>query len=539
MAFQLIARVSYSEITINGPRYDTLVRDKDLLADVLPPPAFVIESFLTAHELADAEDKGEQTRLVKQLDQLEKDFNARMAHWRVALPPGSPQLVSLEAASEPALKIYEVIRREMIPLVQEGKFDEARVVNDQKVLLLYRQHREIINDVVQAAQAAAAETERAAAAAVSRTEKVTLAVGGATVAAVIALAWVIGRSITGPVRRVADRMADIAEGEGDLTQRVENLDDKSEIGRLAECFNGFARTVHDVIREVREMSGGVCSGTERIAAATEETSRSMQLQTQTVQQIVGAVEELSRFADEVAQQSTSASETASQAGRVAEEGGGIVEKTIESIRSIEEVVSAGAERVTSLGSRSDQIGQIIEVINDIADQTNLLALNAAIEAARAGEHGRGFAVVADEVRKLAERTTHATKEVADAIRQIQSETKDAVARMNEGTERVREGVRFAGDASAGLTRIVDSVRRTSQAISEIVGRVKRQAELGSQIREQISSVSASADEVARANASTSEAAAELNSRGQALARKVEQFMVDRRGKNQDRTPARP
>jgi methyl-accepting chemotaxis protein len=170
----------------------------------------------------------------------------------------------------------------------------------------------------------------------------------------------------------------------------------------------------------------------------------------------------------VLQQSRDALAAAENSGTKAQRGGEVVGQTITEMRAIAEQVDASARSISELGKKSEEIGRIIGVINDIADQTNLLALNAAIEAARAGEHGRGFAVVADEVRKLAERTTHATKEVAQSIRDIQDRTGEAVSTIQQSSGRVGKGVELASEAGSSLHEIVggsDSLRSMVQTIA--------------------------------------------------------------------------
>ncbi len=211
-------------------------------------------------------------------------------------------------------------------------------------------------------------------------------------------------TLTKPINSVVALFKDIATG--DLSKRMD-VDRNDEIGQLGQWTNKFLDAMRDMMTDVKSASTEVASAATEIAAASEEMASSMV---------------------QVADQSEKASSQAASSGQVAEKGGAVVSDTIKDMRSISEAVSAGAASVSELGKRGEQIGQIIAVINDIADQTNLLALNAAIEAARAGEHGRGFAVVADEVSKLADRTTKATDEIAVSIRAIQTETGQAVQR---------------------------------------------------------------------------------------------------------------
>ena len=203
-------------------------------------------------------------------------------------------------------------------------------------------------------------------------------------------------------------------------------------------------------------------------------------------------------------------------GRTAEEGGGVVEQTVTGMNAISEAVSASADSVRELGARGEQIGQVIEVINDIADQTNLLALNAAIEAARAGEHGRGFAVVADEVRKLADRTTKATEEVADSIRAIQNETENAVERMQSGTEQVAKGVELAGQAGAALREIVGGTRDVSSLVQSIAAGAEQQSSASEEVSRNADAIKAVTQQATEGANQSAAASAQLSSKAESL-----------------------
>ncbi len=355
-----------------------------------------------------------------------------------------------------------------------------------------------------------------------------LVIGGLGTFAVIAATLLVSGMISGSVRRIADRLAAIAEGTGTLESRVITSDEKSELDKIAQAFNGFSKTILTAMMQVMRLIGAMRNGSEQIAAATEQSSRSMDRQAQSVQQMAVMLEQIVESNSAVSTQADAAASAVQQARTFAEQGNDIVGRTIDRMHLIDRAVSDGSASVASLGERSEQIGRIISVINDIADQTNLLALNAAIEAARAGEHGRGFAVVADEVRKLAERTTTATKEVADSIRQIQAETKTAVEKMTTGTEQVKEGVQMAASASDGLRQIVQTVNDTAQAISSINASAQQQASLSGDIKQQISAITASTAEAQTASSSTAQSVSDLARQARELADLLSNFCGDRR-----------
>ena len=330
-----------------------------------------------------------------------------------------------------------------------------------------------------------------------------------------------------PVRTVIGMIQDIATGEGDLTKRI-SVDRKDEIGQLGQWFNAFLDNMHKIISEVRSATTEVAGAATEIAASSEEMSRGLETQERQTTQVAAAVAEMSSSVSEVARQSGQAAAAAVDAGNAAKKGGEIVTQTVEQMNGIAKQVNQSAKAVGDLGAKGEEIGKIIGVINDIADQTNLLALNAAIEAARAGEHGRGFAVVADEVRKLAERTTQATKQVADTIRMIQDETMAAVKEMNGGTGRADESLKLAQQASGTLAEIVRAVRQTLGSIDTITRGASAQRELGESIRREAGTIVSSTDEVARGSGQSAQAVTGLLNKAAALRRTIEEFAAPSR-----------
>ncbi len=205
-------------------------------------------------------------------------------------------------------------------------------------------------------------------------------------------------------------------------------------------------------------------------------------------QSASTVEEMTRTAGEVARSSTEAARIAQETAQTARGGQEEMNQTVMGMQQVSQAVVQAANIITALGRSSDQIGEIVRVIEDIADQTNLLALNAAIEAARAGEQGRGFAVVADEVRKLAERTTKATKEIGDMIRQIQKDTRSAVSSMDQGTSQVGQGVALANKTGEALANIHSMINATAGMIQQIANATEEQSTATRQIASDLESM---------------------------------------------------
>jgi methyl-accepting chemotaxis protein len=369
-----------------------------------------------------------------------------------------------------------------------------------------------------------AEKVRAEAAATASAVRTSLMVG---IPLAMGLSAVMGLLIgTGLYRRIHAVVASldrIARGEDELEERRIGIQDSSEIGDLISSFNRFSDGVNGIVAKVEAMTGEVRGGTGRIAEASEEMSASLKEQSDQVAQISASVAELADAAGHASDASSKAAMASVEAGEIARRGDEVVSKTIAGMNAIRDAVTAGAASVSSLGGKSDEIGEIIGVISEIADQTNLLALNAAIEAARAGEHGRGFAVVADEVRKLAERTQQATEQVSKSIREIQTETKTAVERMQVGTKQVESGVLLAGSASESLRQIVQSVEGSAGMIRTIAAAIEQQRCAGESIRDRVSAIASAAEQTVGASAMTADTAQTLAARAEELQRTIDSF----------------
>jgi methyl-accepting chemotaxis protein len=312
--------------------------------------------------------------------------------------------------------------------------------------------------------------------------------------------------------------------EGDLTVSVQ-AEKNDAIGTLFDGFNRAIGNIRTIVLKVAEAVSATASASNQISSSTEEMAAGAHEQTQQASEVAAAVDEMTKTIQETTRNASLASETAKRAGDTAKEGGRVVLETIQGMGRISEVVQKSAQTVVALGRSSDQIGEIVQVIDDIADQTNLLALNAAIEAARAGEQGRGFAVVADEVRKLAERTTKATKEIAQMIRQIQKDTKEAVESMSQGTKEVESGRAMADKAGESLREIISGADTVVVMASEVASTSQEQSAASEQISKNIEAISNVTHESAAGTQQIARAAEDLNRLTQNLEELLQKFTL--------------
>jgi methyl-accepting chemotaxis protein len=298
--------------------------------------------------------------------------------------------------------------------------------------------------------------------------------------------WLVNWVLLSKLRRISQVATAISKKDISHTCSMESHD---MIGEIIEGFNKMAENLRELIGEVANMSGHVNRDANTIQGLMAGVRSRFDAQQHTVGSINSSTETLSETVAEISSSARQVSEAARNASNLAKSGGNIVQETIQGMRQINESVTLGSSAVDNLGRKSDEIGAIVAVINGIAEQTNLLALNAAIEAARAGEQGRGFAVVADEVRKLAEKTAQATQEISGMIQSVQQETRNAISTMQSGTEQVRGGVEKATEAGRALQEIVLSVERVSEMIERIAAGASSQNQMVSEVRNHVDEIS--------------------------------------------------
>ena len=379
----------------------------------------------------------------------------------------------------------------MIDLLQAEKFSDVDKLRRETMDPAFNKVSDAI-DVLVAYQTSIAQQQ------FERTVKqasvlriVALATVGFGVLLAILMGTIIGRSINRGVSALEKGASKLAEG--DLTAKVPTTGN-DELARVGASFNLMAQNISDLIGQVNAACSVVNQNANALSTSAAQVSESSRQQSQRATEAAGSVEQFNSAFKEIAATSENIVSAVNKARDLSKHGDQVVANVTQGITRVAKTVNESAEVIADLGQRSNQIGQILAVIKDIADQTNLLALNAAIEAARAGEQGRGFAVVADEVRKLAERTTAATSEISIMVGGIQEDTGRAVVSMRQSSSDVHEGVTLANQAGQALQDIASSVQQVAEMMGQIANATHAQSGVSEALTLTVEEIARMADE---------------------------------------------
>jgi methyl-accepting chemotaxis protein WspA len=512
------------EYRINGPLYQRLSLRAAVLGEIEPATFYVARPYLVLLELGAATDAAEVRQLTEEFARFENQFNERVAYWTENLFEGSTKQALTKDVWPTAREFYRVARADYLPLVGKGDGQAARQALKEKVHPRFLDQRQAIERTVATAKETTAREEADVAERVHFWSTTMIVVSILSVVVIVGAGWLVTRHILRPTEAIIGRVREMAGGASDLTARVA-IDSRDEVGQLAAGVNAVIEKIHAVVQRVRETSVRLLSTAAQIAATARQQDGAVQGLNSAAAEVAAAVREITATSKELAGAMSEVQERADQAASLAAAGKarlGVMETTVQQL--VESTASVSA-KLALIREKADNINAIVTTITKVADQTNLLSINAAIEAEKAGEYGRGFLVVAREIRRLADQTAVATLDIENVVRHVQDAVSAGVMQMDK----------FSGEVRAGVGRVAELSGQTGQIIEEMQGlrdrfRVvnegtRNQSVGAAQINEAMQNMTANIGQTASAMEEFRKATEHVRSSVELLNQEVAQFKV--------------
>ncbi|RFC33844.1 MAG: methyl-accepting chemotaxis protein [Candidatus Nitrotoga sp. SPKER] len=494
-----------NELKVNGPIYHHIVQGKDLVADILPPPVYIIESYLVSLQL-EVSDKNDQPPLIARLKTLKNEYDTRHEFWKTEnLSPDLSELL-LKDAHEPAVTFYEIALKEFIPAIESGNKDASEKAM-KKMKSTYEHHRKAIESVVGNANKRIVADENTATAQINSATLLMLMVLVISVAVTMCISILISKSVTVSLLNLQRTMLEI-KNTNDLTRRI-NIASDDEIGQTAKTFNELIISLQSSLLSLTTNANGVSEAALELSSSAQQVANSSKEQSFSASAMAATVEQVTVGITLITDGAREAKDISVKSGNLSSLGAEIIQNAGAAMMQITETVKQTSTSIVALGLQSNQISSVVQVIKEVADQTNLLALNAAIEAARAGEQGRGFAVVADEVRKLAARTSKATEEISHMIQSIQSSTNNAMETMKTAVAKADSGAVLAQEAEVSIIQIKDGSSKVVEVVNNISDSLNEQNSASQDIAVHVERVAQQAEENTAAAGQTASFAIQL------------------------------
>ncbi|WLG77299.1 methyl-accepting chemotaxis protein [Pseudomonas sp. FP1911] len=446
----------------------------------------------------------------------------KTAQAKYATLPAGPEEAALYKTFGVTLDNYLKAQAEMVALSKQGKVDEMRALINSRIKDGTDQMGEQLNKLIAINAADAKQADEDAGQSYEGAITGVVAVSVVAALLTVLLAWLLTRSIVTPLRKAVEVAETIAAG--NLSKTIED-DGKDEPARLLSALSTMQASLRQTIQHIAGSATQLASAAEELSAVTEEASRGLQQQNNEIDQAATAVNEMTAAVEEVARNAVSTSEASGQSNQAAREGRDRVMETVGAIQTMTQDVQNTSAMIEGLAAQGRDIGKVLDVIRAIAEQTNLLALNAAIEAARAGEAGRGFAVVADEVRALAHRTAQSTQEIEKMVAGIQNGTGEAVQSMQQSNQRSQTTLEMARAAGASLEQITASISLINERNLVIASASEEQAQVSREVNRNLVNIRDLATQSAAGANQTSAASHELSRLAVDLNGMVARFVV--------------
>ena len=514
IAYGIWSFKTLNELKVNGPLYKHIVQGKDLIADILPPPEYIIESYLVALQISESDDKSEQDRLIERFKKLKGEYDERHAFWVTEELDSELTEAFLKQSYPKAVDFYKIAFDEYIPAVKKSDKTAAALAMT-KMRAAYEQHRQAIDLVVELAGKRNAADEADAKANIQSSSQLLLTILIVSLGVAVAFATVIMRglltSLGGEPEYAVKIAQDIANFNLGVDIKIRNNDATSLLAAMKTMQGNLARIIGNVNNSVHKLEDAAVrlaetAGLEaKINLHQQDVSHSMAAAVEelssTVSEITSTMEELSASSSQIADHSKSVVDIANLTWEKSKQGSDSMQQLLSRMGGIQDDNRDNLKEIVELGSKSKEIGKVMEIINSIADQTKLIAFNAALEASSAGEAGKRFSVVAAEIRRLADSVTDSTNEIEDKIEEIQNSINRLVITSEKGATTIAAGMEASDDTAGNLADLVNAASQTSSAAQQISLSTQQQKTASNQVvialREIVSASSHTSESIGR------------------------------------------
>jgi twitching motility protein PilJ len=533
--FIALAFYAISQVRVNGPVYLQLKANDDLRADILPPPLYAVDAYAAANEAFVAASNNDSTLRDKKLAEVkaaETNFKKQATYWQSKDTTNamSGQFQSVIKSNE---NFYRIFNNDFVSAINLGAIAAAKPLGD--LTAAYEINKQSVRALVTELDKKSIEAEVSS----NRLLATILTLLALLGLVIVAFIWIFGarqaKTIDSAVMmlendgqanqmavlNLLDEMGDLADG--DLTVRAEVRENIT--GAIADSINYTIDSLRDLVTGINRASEQVNTATGQAQATSVGLLSAAEKQAVQITETTEAVSNMTRSILQVSSNASQASQVAQRSLQAATQGSLAVQNTIAGMNGIREQIQETSKRIKRLGESSQEIGEIVELISDITEQTNILALNAAIQAASAGEAGRGFTVVAEEVQRLAERSSEATKQIGAIVKTIQTDTNSAVAAMEKSTEGVVEGARLSDAAGKALTEIETVSNSLARLIQSISTATEAQTEVAATVTKNMQQIQEITSQTTEGTKMTAESVGQLTKLSEELRDSVAGFKL--------------
>jgi methyl-accepting chemotaxis protein WspA len=512
------------EYRVNGPVYEQIMRRTSALGEMEPATFTPVEAFLVLTELSTATEAVQIRRLTDEFLTLEATFREREAYWIENLYEGPMKQALTKEILPPGHEFYRVVKEEFLPLIAKGDRKNASEVLSTRVEPRFVALRQTVAHTLKSVKEATRQQEEETGQRVRfwLTAMIIISVG--SVLGVLISGWFVAREIVRPTEALIGRVHEMAGGASDLTARVA-VASRDEVGQLAEGINAMIGKIQSIVKRVREASVQLLSTAGEIGAAARQQEANVQGLGGSTTEIAAAVREITATGKELSKTMGDVSERSGRAATLATTGRSRLAAMEESMKQLVESTDSISSKLAIIREKAENINVVVTTITKVADQTNLLSINAAIEAEKAGEYGRGFLVVAREIRRLADQTAVATLDIENIVRLMQDAVSAGVMQMDKFSGEVRGGVQRVAEISGQIGQIIEEVQALSARFQTVNEGMRNQSVGAEQINEAMAHVTAGAQQTMAALQEFNKASAHLRQLVEMLNQEVAQFTV--------------